>query len=487
MVAFNLLHNLFLDLVKAGMAQQSTMEERRDWVVQLNKRHQSIYGNEDFWNKQSIYRVPPYVRNRNMKAYGPQIVSFGPYHHGKPQLMPMEEHKVRAVHHLLEISDKSTTPTDYANALEAVVEELRESYDHLDSKWKDRNKFLELIFQDGCFLLEVLRKFSDPSYGQYAENDPIFSQYGFYKNSNAIFEDMLKIENQVPLLALNKLVAVEKRMTPEESAKYINDLVVKFLDSRPTPFKVKRMDSGSNTCKHMLELARMCMVGDLDSSSQGEENARLLGLRLRVIHATKLNKNAGVKLQPSENNSLDRKNAGVESQPREYNNLDGFDFVDEKGILNLPLIRIYDCTESLLLNLIAFESLHVGTIHYVSSYVRYIGGLIQSVEDSVFVKEKGIIITDHDHDHIVKLIRKLRYDMGFTPKFTFRHKIKPLNIYYDSRTKKWKKRLRTWYSDFKGKYFDSPWSFCALVAAVVLLALTIAQTVYKVIDFYKSG
>ncbi|XP_077212227.1 UPF0481 protein At3g47200-like isoform X1 [Tasmannia lanceolata] len=457
------------------MAQQSTMEETRNWVVQFNKRHQSFNDwNKDFWNKQSIYRVPPYVRNRNSKAYGPQIVSFGPYHHGKPQLMPMEEHKVRAAHHLLKISDKSTTTTDYVNALEEVVEELMESYDHLDLKWRDRNKFLELIFYDGCFLLEFLRKFTDKSYGQYAENDPIFSLYGFYTIFDAIFEDTLKIENQVPLLALNKLVAVEKRMTPEESAKYINDLVVEFLLKSPgTTFNVKHMDLGSKTCKHMLELARMCMVGDLDSSnssSQGEGSAGLM----TSIDATKLNENAGVELQPCE-----------------YNNLDGFAFNEEKGILNLPLIQIYDCTESLLLNLMAFEHLHVGTIHHVSSYVIYIGGLIQSVEDSVFVKEKGIIISDHEHDHIVKLIRKLQYDMGFNPKFTFLHIIKPLNICYDNRskkrTKKWKKRLRTWYSDFEGKYFDSPWSFCALVAAFVLLALTSLQTVYTVIAFYKSG
>ncbi|XP_077212228.1 UPF0481 protein At3g47200-like isoform X2 [Tasmannia lanceolata] len=354
------------------MAQQSTMEETRNWVVQFNKRHQSFNDwNKDFWNKQSIYRVPPYVRNRNSKAYGPQIVSFGPYHHGKPQLMPMEEHKVRAAHHLLKISDKSTTTTDYVNALEEVVEELMESYDHLDLKWRDRNKFLELIFYDGCFLLEFLRKFTDKSYGQYAENDPIFSLYGFYTIFDAIFEDTLKIENQVPLLALNKLVAVEKRMTPEESAKYINDLVVEFLLKSPgTTFNVKHMDLGSKTCKHMLELARMCMVGDLDSSnssSQGEGSAGLM----TSIDATKLNENAGVELQPCE-----------------YNNLDGFAFNEEKGILNLPLIQIYDCTESLLLNLMAFEHLHVGTIHHVSSYVIYIGGLIQSVEDSVFVKEK---------------------------------------------------------------------------------------------------
>ncbi|XP_077225037.1 UPF0481 protein At3g47200-like [Tasmannia lanceolata] len=192
------------------------MSERKNWVVQFQERHQSVdLWNENLWNKQCIYRVPLFMRIRNNVAYDPHFVSLGPYHHGEAQLMPMEEHKVRAVLHFLKNSDKPMT--DYVNALVEVVEELMGSYDQLDHKWRDGDKFLELMFHDGCFLLEIMRKFTDNNYGDYADNDPIFGIHGLYKIGVVLFEDMLKIENQLPLLVLNKLVVVEKGMTQDQA------------------------------------------------------------------------------------------------------------------------------------------------------------------------------------------------------------------------------------------------------------------------------
>ncbi|XP_077224727.1 UPF0481 protein At3g47200-like isoform X2 [Tasmannia lanceolata] len=456
------------DQLQIGACRDRTMAERRDWVVQFQERHQSVHlSNENLWNKQCIYRVPSFMRSRNNVAYDPHFVSLGPYHHGEARLMPMEEHKVRAVLHFLENSDKPMT--DYVNALVEVVEELMGSYDQLECKWRDRDKFLELMFHDGCFLLEIMRKFveesldsSNKDYRDYADNDPIFGPHGFDKFSDVIFEDTLKIENQVPLLVLNKLVAVERGMTQGQSIVYINDLVVKFF-RQVNSFVIEIDDStdlGSNTFIHMLALARKCMVGDLDSDEQGE--------KLRVLSATVLNRDAK-----------------VEFNAREKNSLIGFAFDEEKGILNLPSINIYDCTESVLLNLIAFEHLHTGISQHVSSYVYYIDGLIQSIEDLNLLWRT--ISTDKSDDEIVRLIPKLRHDMGFIPRFTLFHVSNPLNEYYEKRTSKWEKRFRKWRSNFMEKYFDSPWSLIALLAAALLLVLTVLQTVYAILSYYKPA
>ncbi|XP_077225063.1 UPF0481 protein At3g47200-like [Tasmannia lanceolata] len=204
---------LTLSILKGSKDQ---LAERRDWVVQFQERHQSVdLWNENLWNKQCIYRVPSFMRIRNNVAYDPHFVSLGPYHHGEARLMPMEEHKVRAVLHFLKNSDKPMT--DYVNALMEVVEELMDSYDQLEIEWRDRDKFLELMFHDGCFLLEIMRKFVHNDHGDYADNDPIFGPYGFHKFGDVIFEETLKIENQVPLLVLNKLVAIENGMTRNQA------------------------------------------------------------------------------------------------------------------------------------------------------------------------------------------------------------------------------------------------------------------------------
>ncbi|XP_077225061.1 UPF0481 protein At3g47200-like [Tasmannia lanceolata] len=386
------------------------------------------------------------MRIRNNVAFDPHFVSLGPYHHGEARLMPMEEHKVRAVLHFLKKSNKPMI--DYWNALQQVGEELLNSYDQLDCKWKDINKFLELMFYGGCFLLEMMRKSVYSDHGDYADNDPIFGLDGFFKFS----------------VVLNKLVAVEKGMTQDQSTEYINGLVVNFF-YRVSIFVFEvdaRKVLGSNTFLRMLALPRKCMVGDFDFQlEEGQEN---------MCSAKAFNRDAKVEFGVSDKNSLD-----------------GFAFDKEKGILNLPLIKIYDCTESLLLNLIAFEHLHTGVSHHVSSYVSCIRGLIQSIQDLELLNREGTIRTDKNDDEIVRLIQKLNHDMGFIPNFTLFHVINPLNEYYNKRTRKWEKRFRKWRSNFREKYFESPWSLIALLAAALLLALTVSQTVYTTLSYYKSG
>ena len=48
------------------------------------------------WQKHSIHRVPADVKNtRKVTPYEPLMVSLGPFYHGSPDLVPMEEHKQR--------------------------------------------------------------------------------------------------------------------------------------------------------------------------------------------------------------------------------------------------------------------------------------------------------------------------------------------------------------------------------------------------------
>lgn len=58
------------------------------------------------WKKRSIYRVPAYMKDWNPRAYTPQCLSLGPYHHGSQNLVAMEIHKARALHFFLDKSKK---------------------------------------------------------------------------------------------------------------------------------------------------------------------------------------------------------------------------------------------------------------------------------------------------------------------------------------------------------------------------------------------
>ncbi|KAF7123179.1 hypothetical protein RHSIM_Rhsim12G0027100 [Rhododendron simsii] len=124
------------------------------------------------WNKQSIYKVPDFVKDLYAKVYRPRFVSLGPYHHVESHLEPMEKHKHRALLHFLKRSRKPLA--SYIAAL------------------------AELMILDGCFMLEVMRT-STLEMDDYSANDPIFSKHGKLHIVPCIRRDMMMLENQLPI------------------------------------------------------------------------------------------------------------------------------------------------------------------------------------------------------------------------------------------------------------------------------------------------
>lgn len=189
------------------------MEETNSWIVEVNDDLRNLVDSStevERWSKRSIYKLPACVTDLNEKAYKPQAVSFGPYHHGEEHLKPMEDHKRRALLHFLKRSKK---PLElYVNSLSEVNQDLKDSYDSLDPSWQHdtSNKFLKLMILDGCFMLEILRT-ATQTLDDYASNDPIFSNHGKLYFMPYIMRDMLMLENQLPMLVLEKLVDAESK------------------------------------------------------------------------------------------------------------------------------------------------------------------------------------------------------------------------------------------------------------------------------------
>lgn len=183
--------------------------EEKNWVIEIEENLKSMCSSNEaeLWRKHSIYRVPAFITALNSMAYTPKMVAFGPYHHHEPLLQPMEAHKTRA---LLTFLKRTNKPLDaYLKALEKVVQQLMDSYKDLDNQWRDKDHFLKLMMRDGCFLHELLHAIDQGiSDLGYPDNDPIFSDHGMLYNLPCIRRDMLMIENQVPLLVLERLLKV---------------------------------------------------------------------------------------------------------------------------------------------------------------------------------------------------------------------------------------------------------------------------------------
>lgn len=194
--------------------------EEMNWVIELNNelknRVDTSKDTEEYWKSRSIYKVPACIKELNRKAYIPQVVSFGPYHHGEERLKPMEEHKHRALHHFINRCGRPIQ--DLVNAMDKGLQDLKDSYEPLDLVWKnDKHRFLQLMILDGCFMLEILRG----STIDYASNDPIFSKHGkILYIMPLIKRDMLMLENQLPMRVLDELDAIHHSNKPMVNSFY---------------------------------------------------------------------------------------------------------------------------------------------------------------------------------------------------------------------------------------------------------------------------
>lgn len=69
---------------------------------------------------------------------------------------------------------------------------------------------------DGCFLIEILRSFKGKTIGDYDVHDPVFSSSGLEGLFTHLIRDMLMIENQLPLVVLERLLGMGNGKTAEE-------------------------------------------------------------------------------------------------------------------------------------------------------------------------------------------------------------------------------------------------------------------------------
>ncbi|KAG2562503.1 hypothetical protein PVAP13_8KG295100 [Panicum virgatum] len=111
------------------------------WVVEMEKLLEDSRPSVEMarWKQCYIYQVPEFIKKMTKRAaYQPQFVSLGPLHHGKRHLLPMEEHKRRAMLHMVNSTGKPLT--EFVAAIEEVADELEAAYEDLDDRWRGVNR-----------------------------------------------------------------------------------------------------------------------------------------------------------------------------------------------------------------------------------------------------------------------------------------------------------------------------------------------------------
>ncbi|KAB2612197.1 hypothetical protein D8674_041702 [Pyrus ussuriensis x Pyrus communis] len=155
----------------------------------------------------------------------------------------------------------------------------------------------------------------------------------------------------------------------------------------------------------------------------------------------------------------------------------------ENGVMEIPYVMIRSNTESLFRNLIAYEQcLDSFDKCAVLSYAMLLNQLIKSAKDLDSLIQKGIIDTELSEEDTVCFFNRLRYST------------ERINFFYSSLAQQvnecYRRRwLRRWFARIKRDYLYNPKSILSLFSNAVILALilTVVQTVYGILAYYKPN
>ncbi|KAK9922888.1 hypothetical protein M0R45_031327 [Rubus argutus] len=368
-----------------------------------------------------IYRVPDGLRRVCEEAYTPRIISIGPLHHGKEALRAMEEHKKRYLQYFLSRLTNNLRLKDYIKIVKDQEDKLRSYYSETIELESD--EFVRVVLVDAIFIIEFLFRFWYPKLLD--ENDYIF---GKPRKSVDVWFDLHMLENQLPFFILEKLFDPDIFTVPYEYSDRHNGverlsllfLSHYFLNDGPT----------FGGMLHNLETINFSQV------------QHFVDLLRKLIIDSTLEEQSVAQSKHTTTPSIEELHlAGVKFKV-------GSTTFEEK------------C--------------------YISDYISIMDNFVDTPKDvELLVKYK--IVENHlggGDNELSNMINKLStgisYDLN---NFYYGILCEDLNNFYSS---KWHKSI----ANLRQNYFNTPWATISFVAGVLLLILTMVQTICSIISLY---
>ncbi|KAL3623386.1 hypothetical protein CASFOL_032202 [Castilleja foliolosa] len=429
----------------------------KTWQVnpdRLTLMHQKIANTPNILSRSAgkscccIFTVPQSLAQINGRSYQPHIVSIGPFHHGDPNLDMIQEHKWRFLGTLLKRTQITLELILRAvQPLEARARECYSSAIHIST-----DEFVEMLALDGCFVIELFRKFGGAV--PFESDDPLLSLSWIY---SFFLRDLIRLENQIPFFVLQCLFDLTQMPGDASSGPTLSKLSLEFFNNalqRPVQFVDKFRDL---TGKHLLDLLRLTFIPD-----GYEETKHSNYTNTHVIQCISKLRRAGIKLRPG-------------------NIEDSFLVVRFRhGVIEMPTITIDDFMSCFLLNCVAYEQCHRDCSKHMTTYATFLDCLINTAKDVEYLCDKNIIENYFGTDaEIARFINNMGKDVSFEIDTCYLSGLfTEVNHYY-------KNHWHVHWASFKYTYFNTPWSFISALAALILLVLTVAQTFYTIVSYVR--
>ncbi|RXH89272.1 hypothetical protein DVH24_031629 [Malus domestica] len=250
-------------------------------------------------------------------------------------------------------------------------------------------------------------------------------------------------------LDLNKKEFVEMMEMPPSS---LTNLVLNFfIEYLGDNHILNRSEELHPKFLHILDLIRTVIVAPFENQSKGTQMPR-------IPNATTLSE-AGIKFEKS-------------SKPSSCI----LDIKFDKGVITMPRLVIDERTGPLFRNLIAFEQCYYSCPHMITSYAVLMDNLINSSKDIDLLSDKKILENWLSSEDAAQFFNDLYNDTTVMGSY-YGNLCQKVSDHYNRRWNKWMEKLRR-------DHFNSPWAIISLVAALILLVLTVLQTVYTIHQYY---
>ncbi|KAK9204261.1 hypothetical protein WN943_014519 [Citrus x changshan-huyou] len=380
----------------------------------------------------SIYRVPERKRCLHPRDYTPKMVSIGPFHYGKPELKAMEEQKERYLKCFLQ-----RTKARLASFLEFVKQreaEVRNCYAETIHNLAS-DEFVTMVLVDAVFLIELFLRYYNRNLR--TDEDPILGKSCLFWE---IRQDFLLLENQLPLFILNDLFNLAKTAASSHcfyeeisfttvTCYWFRDDIVGYF-----PMKENLLEIHISEAKHFLHLLMLCL-----HPSQMPDQVKLKNDDQNIPSVKELHE-AGVKFKSGSSKNL-------------------IDIKFSDGILEIPFFTVYYYDT---------ERMH-GCPSYFNDYIIMMSCLVNTPKDAEFLIQNKIIGLGFS-EILPSVFRSLDRDCSWDIPFKYSGVVADLQAYCQLPRHKWKANL-------KQNYFNTPWASISVIAAVILLLLTVTQTI----------
>ncbi|KAF7150866.1 hypothetical protein RHSIM_Rhsim02G0197900 [Rhododendron simsii] len=323
--------------------------------------------------------------------------------------------------------------------------ELRVRNCYVVSVYLSSDEFVKMILVDSSFVIEVI----------WRTNFQMREDITDYLNKvisrvDVVRRDMILLENQIPLFVIAGLFNLAFPDHPKTGELSFVGLFLNYFGCVSLFNHIPQTISESEV-KHFVDLLRLCYLSS---------TPRILP-RNRAEFVT----------IPT---ARDLQEVGVSIRKGSSSNI--LDIQYAEGVLTIPQFDINDDSEFVLRNLIAFEMCHCQRDSYIIDYVAFMDSLMDTAQDvDILVQDEIFKSLLLDRASIATLFHNLTLEIMAPCNYYYHGLSQEVNAYCKVPWNKWKAIL-------KRDYFSTPWRIVAIVAAVILLVLTLIQTVCSVIS-----